>query len=84
LDGVEDYSEYNITYINIYEFVDKKNTTYPQGYLEFVECIQSNDLGWKELNIAEVKVLGNRIYVLDNTQGLATFIINSTNQVDQL
>jgi hypothetical protein len=41
-------------------------------------------LGWNQLNIADVKVLGDRIYVLDNTLGLASFIINSENKIDQL
>lgn len=31
-----------------------------------------------------MKVLGDRIYVLDNTLGLASFIINSENKIDQL
>lgn len=38
--------------------------------------ITSKDLGWNYLNIVDVKVLGDRIYILDNTLGLASFVIN--------
>lgn len=63
----------NQTYLNIYRYDPEPSVIFPQGTLVPSLPISAFDLGLDRLQIADFAVLGNRIYLLDHTQGVYSF-----------
>lgn len=76
----------NQTYLNIYRFLrEPTNPKYPNGYFVYGAPIDAQTLKLQTLSLADVAVIGSRIFALDNQQGIITFDYesNMATNVDQ-
>ena len=66
-------------FIYLYRYT-KFDSTNPNGNLIFLSAVKAEDLKIASgtLNLTDISVLGDRIFALDNTQGLYSFTYSDT------